>query len=363
MKKSAVVLLHAGYWLLYCALFTFMFFVTKASSREALDNWDDWLITIIPTTLSGLITFYCCYFLLVPKYVFRKKIRLFAVAGISLCIGVGLFSAIISILLLKLIIAIFSGNIDSQQFFVAMVPVVLKLTLFFSLLNVINGVVAMVIRGFINWYADIHVKETLLNKNLRTELALLKAQINPHFLFNTLNNIDVLIEKDAQKASAYLNKLSEILRFVLYDAQSELIPLAKELEYIRKYVDLQKIRTANEDYVCLEIEGDPGALEIAPMVFIPYIENAFKYATNKKVSNAIRIRISIDDLHIHLYCENAIDKSETGILMQGGLGNNLLKNRLDLLYASDYQLHVENLGDKYTVNLALPLKIHELSHY
>jgi len=362
MKKSAITFLHAGYWLLYCSLFTFIFFITKSTSQEAFDNWDDWLITVLTTTVSGLITFYTCYFWLVPRYVFRKKIGLFAVTGISLCVGVAVLSLLVTLQVMKWVVMA-SGDVLAIALFALASPFLYNLIPFFILLNVINGVVAMVIRGFVNWYADIHVKEMLLNKNLRTELALLKAQINPHFLFNTLNNIDVLIERDAQKASAYLNKLSEILRFVLYEAQSELIPLAKELEYIKKYVDLQKIRTANEDYVYLQIDGEPDELEIAPMLFIPYIENAFKYATNKKVADAIRIHVSIEDLQIRLLCENIIDKSDAGSLVQSGIGNTLLKNRLDLLYKKDYQLEIKNDGHKYEVNLVLPINIHELSHH
>ena len=362
MKKSNIILLHVGYWLLYWSLFTFIFLITRTTSEEGFSHWDDLLMIVCTTTFSGLLTFYSCYFWLVPKYVFKKKIGWFAVAGISVSIGVAVL-VILGYLLITKLMVMASGDFMAQAFFNLTAIFILKFIPFFALLNVVNGIIAMVIRGFVNWYSDIHVKEILINKNLRTELALLKAQINPHFLFNTLNNIDILIEKDAQKASAYLNKLSEILRFVLYEAQSELLPLAKELEYIKKYVDLQKIRTANEDYVNLQIDGDPGELEIAPMLFIPYIENAFKYATNKKMVNAIRIHVSIEELHIRLHCENLIDKSDAGSLVQSGIGNTLLKNRLDLLYKEDYHLEVKNDGHRYEVKLALPVKIHELSHY
>ena len=362
MKKSIIILLHAGYWMLYWFLFTFIFFVTKATSQEAFSHWDDWLITISLATFSGLLTFYPCYFWLVPRYVFKKKIGMFAAIGIGLCMVVAVLSVLVSLIIMKAIVMA-SGNSLAIALFAITVPFTLQLIPFFALLNVINGIIAMVIRGFINWYSDIHVKEMLVNKNLRTELALLKAQINPHFLFNTLNNIDVLIEMDARKASVYLNKLSEILRFVLYEAQSELIPLKKELEYIQKYVELQKIRTANEDYVSLQIDGSPLELEIAPMLFIPYIENAFKYATNKKLSGAIRIHISIESKEIRLVCSNVIDKSKFRSTAQNGIGNNLLKSRLDLLYKDDYHLEIINSGDKYEVNLALPVIIHELSHY
>ncbi len=119
------------------------------------------------------------------------------------------------------------------------------------------------------------------------ELALVKSQINPHFLFNTINNIDVLISKDAERASAYLNKLSDIMRFMLYETKPAKIPLPKELTYIEKFIELQKIRTTNEHYVNYSIKGDTANFMIPPMLLISFIENAFKYADNKKVENAI----------------------------------------------------------------------------
>jgi two-component system LytT family sensor kinase len=229
------------------------------------------------------------------------------------------------------------------------------------LLALINGTPATISRGFMTWYADIHVKETLANKTLRTELALLKAQINPHFLFNTLNNIDILIEHDALKASAYLNKLSDLLRFVLYETQADLIPLTQELDYIRKYIDLQKIRTTNDQYVTLQLEGETDGVLIAPMLFVPYLENAFKYATNKKVSHAIRIQILIDEAQIRFQCVNIVDPGKTGLDTPGGLGNDLIRQRLTLLYQDHYTLTIQATENEYRVNLLLPAKTHELS--
>ena len=100
--------------------------------------------------------------------------------------------------------------------------------------------IACLIKAFLNWYSDIFYKRQLEKKNLETELALLKAQINPHFLFNTLNNIDVLIEKNAKIASVYLKKLSGILRFMLYESPMEKVVLIQEVEYIKEYIELQK---------------------------------------------------------------------------------------------------------------------------
>ncbi len=108
------------------------------------------------------------------------------------------------------------------------------------LIAAIHGGIALVIRGFITWYDEIKLKEELVNKSFEMELALIKSQINPHFLFNTINNIDVLISKDAGKASEYLNKLSDILRYMVYETKTEKIFLAKELNYIGKISRIAK---------------------------------------------------------------------------------------------------------------------------
>ncbi|HXD92543.1 MAG TPA: sensor histidine kinase [Bacteroidia bacterium] len=185
------------------------------------------------------------------------------------------------------------------------------------------------------------------------ELALVKNQINPHFLFNTINNIDVMIAKDAGQASAYLNKLSDIMRFMLYETKTEKIPLSKELTYIEKYIDLQKIRTSNINYVNYHVEGDGGNLVIAPMLFIPFIENAFKHAENKKLDNAVNIKLTLSKEMITFECENKFSESASNNDEQSGLGNELIAKRLQLLYPNKHTLDVSNKNQTYHVKLVV----------
>jgi len=185
------------------------------------------------------------------------------------------------------------------------------------------------------------------------ELALVKSQINPHFLFNTINNIDILIEKDPLKASAYLNKLSDIMRFMLYETKTEKIPLEKELTYIEKYVDLQKIRTFNTNFVNYSVKGSPANTIIAPMLFIPFIENAFKHADNIKEGNAIDIKVAINSEEIIFECRNNNSKTTQAFSGTSGLGNELIKKRLMLLYPNNHILDISNNKETYNVKLTL----------
>jgi LytS/YehU family sensor histidine kinase len=233
------------------------------------------------------------------------------------------------------------------------INVMLGMLLFMSGLSLVHGIIALVMKGFINWYRDIKIKEELQQKNFATELALVKSQLSPHFLFNTINNIDVLIEKDATRASAYLNKLSDIIRFMLYETKGENIPLQKELAYIDKYIDLQKIRTANTNFIQYTAEGNTAAWSIAPMLFIPFIENAFKHSGNKKTDHAIVIRITAADKALHFHCENHTSENPMIGHKAGGLGNELIAKRLGLLYPGKHTLEMKKENNIFKVQLTI----------
>lgn len=226
-----------------------------------------------------------------------------------------------------------------------------------SFIALVNGVMALMMRGFVGWYGDIWQKELLRRRNTEMELALLKSQLDPHFLFNTLNNIDVLIEKDAPRASGYLNKLSGLLRFMLYEAGAERIPMGKELQYIERYIELQRIRTVHPESIKYTVEGEPGRWMVAPMLFLPFIENAFKHA-EKRAEDAIRIRFELQPDRIVFDCENQHRRGVTDAVPgpadeTGGMGGTLIRKRLDLLYPGKHRLAIDAGEDRYKATLIL----------
>jgi two-component system, LytTR family, sensor kinase len=294
------------------------------------------------TLIPALAGFYSFYYFLFDRYLSAKKILALCVAGVVTILACG----ILGILALNIIT---KGKIVVNTD----IKVVLFVLLFMSILSLVHGSIALVMRGFITWYGDIKIKKELQQKNFDTELALVKSQLNPHFLFNTINNIDVLIEKDAAKASVYLNKLSDIMRFMLYEAKPEKIPLQKEVTYIEKYIDLQKIRTANVSFIQYSIEGDYSKWTIAPMLFIPFIENAFKHSSNKKTGHGIIIKIIATDKALHFYCENHISENPMHTDDSGGVGNELIQRRLNLLYPGKHDLVVTNENNIFKVQLTI----------
>jgi sensor histidine kinase YesM len=298
--------------------------------------------------LPSLITFYAYYFLVFPKYLQQKKFLLSVFWGILISIG----ASVIAYIILRYFIE--TGRIhDMDEDGKNGRSTALIVIGIMSIFSTISGTVALVIKGFITWFEEVKLKEQLKQKNHETEMALIKAQLDPHFLFNTLNNIDVLLLKDATEASNYLNKLSDILRFMLYETKTEKILLEKELEYIEKYIELQKIRTSNSNYVSFQVTGIPGNKTIAPMVFIPFIENAFKHTTNKKIDNAINVKIVIKKDIILFVCDNKFDPNRKLKQESNGLGNELIQKRLNLIYPENHTLEIVKHTDLYSVHLSI----------
>ncbi|HEX4383850.1 MAG TPA: histidine kinase [Myxococcales bacterium] len=218
-------------------------------------------------------------------------------------------------------------------------------------LAAVHMAVAVVLRGFLGWLGHLAERQKL-------EAALLRARLDPHFLFNTLNNIDVLILRDPESASIYLNKLSEVLRFVLYGARADRVELAAELSHLQQYVDLQRIRLVNPKAVSLSVNGDLSGFSIAPMLLIPFVENAFKHAAGQHEDGAIAVRIAVEARQLELVCANRYGERPAG----GGLGNELMRRRLALLYPHRSTLELSDRDGTYTARLRIDLADHALPH-
>ena len=298
--------------------------------------------------VPSVISYFSYYFLLFPKYLQQKKFLLSVLFGILISAGAAIFGYI----LLRYFIE--SGSvIDMDSSGKHGRSTAIRVIIVMTFIGVVCGIVALVIKGFITWFNEIKLKEALKEKNHEMEMALIKSQLDPHLLFNTINNIDALILKDTVAASDYLNKLSDIMRFILYETKADQILLSKEIEYIDKYIALQKIRTSNKNYIHFVVTGIIAGKSIAPMIFIPFIENAFKHTNNKKLENAITVNIFIKEESIQLLCENKFDSRSLVPQSDSGLGNNLIQKRLNLIYPEKHTLEVHKTKERYSINLTI----------
>ncbi len=207
-----------------------------------------------------------------------------------------------------------------------------------------------------HWYRQQQARIELENKNMSTELQLLKSQINPHFLFNTLNNLYALTLKKSDRAPEVVFKLSELMRYMLYEANESKVPLEREIAFIRNYLALENIRQDGSSEIKLRIEGDPKPHQIAPLLLIPFIENAVKHGLNTAKEAYITITLNIAQDKLRFYIKNTTTHNVSGQNAQtGGIGLSNVKKRLALLYPKAHMIRIKRSELSFEVDLTLKL--------
>lgn len=191
-------------------------------------------------------------------------------------------------------------------------------------------------------------------KQLQTELNLLKAQINPHFLFNTLNNLFGLARKRDRRTADGIAQLSHLMRYMIYDSKVEQIELEKEVEQIKRLIDLQKLRFLLEDDIDIDfqVKGNITELKIPPMLLIPFVENAFKHGISLSKKSFIKIDLKIKEQYLHFHIINTIHRKKyNDNETESGLGLENVKRRLELLYPDGYKLEIYDSQKTFEVDL------------
>lgn len=204
-----------------------------------------------------------------------------------------------------------------------------------------------------DWFNNEKIKSRLENEMLIAELAFLKSQINPHFLFNSLNNIYSLAYQKSEKTPEAVLKLSEIMRYMLYESNVDKVPLSDEIRYLENYIELQKLRFKDKTHIKFEINGDSEGKKITPLVLISFVENAFKHGLATDIDNPITIILNVTSHKLFFQVINKksnLNKDDTG-----GIGLKNVQRRLDLIYKDQYRLHIDDKNDIYSCELYLNL--------
>ncbi len=227
-----------------------------------------------------------------------------------------------------------------------------------SLNNAISSfALLLLIGGFIrlaySFVKNQNEKKILENANLNAEVNFLKSQINPHFLFNTLNGIYSQAHSRSEKTEYSILKLSDLLRYVLYDSGDDKVELAKDIQYLNNYIDLQKIRISKKVNINYEVKGEATGKQIAPLLLITFIENAFKHGVSYSKPSTIDIKISIFEKILTLVACNPVIESNS--FASGGLGLKNVGRRLELLYPGKYWLDIIHNDHLHIVNLKINL--------
>lgn len=337
-RKRNQILLHVSIWAVFIC---FNLMQPRVESDVIAKR-------IVFALFGNMLLFYINYSYLVTKFLLKKKTFLYVGCVLVLII----LSAVISNELMPKIRPnpnfkpSFLNNKPDSFFRIKLIG-----PLIFNVLLVVTGTA---LRVYAEWNKNERNKKEIEVQKTSTELHVLKHQISPHFLFNSLNSIYSLTTKKSNDAPEAVITLSELMRYMLYETNSEFVPLVKELEYIQNYLKLQRLRIANNKDVTLNIHGTVTNQKIRPLLFISFIENAFKYGTDFKGHTEVKIEIKVNGDDLQFKCFNVIGVRKTN-KNSSGIGLQNTKERLELLYPKKHLLGVEEKDNRFIVSLKLNL--------
>ncbi len=308
----------------------------------------------------NIAIFYLNYSFLVPKLLLDKKIGLYAFVSLAFIM---FFIFVYQNILPSIPLMDGLGNQHELLKFENGHNAIESKKIFF--LSFIQGIVIFLLFGIslsiklsIEWYKNEKIKNLIKTQKINAELSFLKSQLNPHFLFNTLNSIYSLANKKSEATTEAIITLSELMRYMIYETDKEFVPLQKEIDYIKNYISLQNLRLKDSSGVRFNVHGNLDQ-KIEPLLLISFIENAFKYGTDYTGKTNINIKIIVEESNLTLRVDNYISLKEKNN-PNSGFGIQNIESRLNLLYPNSHTLKIEELDTLYKVELLLKLKNDEM---
>ncbi len=339
--------LHVLPWLFLVLLTHIMYNLPKHVGAQDYYAW-------LPMTLASYLTiFYSYYYKFVPEYLGRKN-RVFWAWTISILFLYPIakygWDTLIGVQSLAVIVV--DVDHDKSHPIAPYTGLMVEyLRRFFTPFFFIP--LAVFVRFTVDWFRNYKRQMELESQNLQSELALLRNQINPHFLFNTLNNIDSMVYKVAPQASDAIVKLSELMRYMLYDANADVVRLSQEIQHLCSFIDLQKMRLKNHD-VHLSVNVETDQLKVAPMLFIPFVENAFKHGHWSEDTFSVQVNLSGSAEELVFKTTNQYDPAKVDHKDKaGGIGLSNVRRRLELLYPDRHSLEITRENGQFVVELRL----------
>jgi two-component system, LytTR family, sensor kinase len=293
-------------------------------------------------------TGYWFMYYLVPRYFFAKRYSPFAILGSC---GILLGSFFITACMTALFYSLFTEGPNTISFGTYFA---------YSCLSVFFSAIMFFAAGVIKERVQTQKMHALMEKEkTENELKFLKSQINPHFLFNAMNSIYVLIKKDPELAAATLAKFSDMLRYQLYECNFSEVPIAKEIEYLNNYIELERLRKDGTLSIDYQTDLEKENFFISPLLIIPFVENAFKHVSNfTDRKNFIDISLNYGDGLFGLLVRNSADLKKPHQIKGevGGIGQDNTKRRLNLIYPGRHTLIVEQGADIYYISLTIQVQ-------
>lgn len=337
--KRLTIAIHTLVWLL-------LLFVPYASTDQVfrlLDPESDAKYLAHCFSLSSvlLIAFYFNYFVFIPRYLFAKRSWLYFLLLI--------LTIVMVFFLIGIVFSLSDFNLDSSEtnpVIEKIIPIIITNALSLWLLATALSVL---------WAFYNRLKQTE-NERLSAQIASLKSQINPHFLFNTLNNIYATAIDASPKTADMVDKLSAMMRYTMRDTQQEFVLLEDEINYISNYIELQRMRLDKSVKLAYTCPENFPAIHIAPMLLIAFVENAFKHGVNSEQKSHIIIDVTLNKSDFQLSVVNNKVNVQQSVSEKSGLGIENTKHRLDLIYPSKHLLIINDSEKQFAVSLHINLQ-------
>ncbi|SEO20515.1 Histidine kinase [Mucilaginibacter gossypiicola] len=341
LKRSTTLrhaLVHGAYWVLITGFFIYekRYLIYKASMPYFVACVAGRIVLLIIIAYFNLQ-----YFL--PRYLLKKRYAAYFTAIILSVIGYLAAQSLFDFYLYGYVVGPMrnSNLVESLSYN------------FFSTLWYLGLMLALKLS--MDWYSQQLIIQKITVEKLNAEVNFLRAQVNPHFLFNVLNNLYALTLKKSELAPDVVLKLSEMMEYMLYDSTGERVPLEKEVGYLHSYMELERLRFGGEADIDLNIDAEINGHEIAPLLLIPLVENAFKHGLARQTKSSwLRVDIGLKQSTLEVIIENAKPSSviNNG---KGGIGLDNLRKRLDLLYPNKHELWLEDRENSFWVKLVIGL--------
>lgn len=337
MKRAHVILIHSILWFIYIILPIIGILFNEPNFKSGYFHHR------LYSSALNVLTFYITYFFIIP-FIMRNK---GAIKLTAYVLGTILFFLAARVVLLYRFYDLidftprFAKNVNKFAFHE-----------FFDVFTFV--MLAALVKLAIDWYNKQRQNDRLINQNQSSELALLRSQLNPHFLFNTLNNIYSLSIKKSEHVSEAIMRLSDIMRYTLYETNTDKVDLNEEIKYLQAFIELQELRIKDKDFIRFNISGNADGKCIAPMLLIPFVENAFKHGNKKVELPGISVNIEIHENKLVYKVENyfTADSNKPKDKV-GGIGLKNIKRRLQILYPKSHNLHISEENNLYSVVLEI----------
>ncbi|PWT75868.1 MAG: sensor histidine kinase [Bacteroidetes bacterium] len=335
LHKKRELLLHAAFWAVYLSFITLHITSTQTGPNIHLGRV---LLGSLISLCYLLSLSYLNYFYLIPAFLLKNKIGAFIILFIA-------FFAAFTLARIGIEILVFGRAWELQS--AARTEVIIQ-----SVIDLFIVLFIGLLRFAFNWLELDSRRRQLETEKLNAELKFLKAQVNPHFFFNTLNNLYYLSTIKSDTAPLIISKLSEVMRYMIYDSNHAQIPLSKEIEFMQHYIALERLRVKETIPLEFEVAGKTDIF-ISPLILIAFLENAFKHGINGSDSCWIKARLEVEGNRLVYTIANSKIKKMPHLAEGEGIGLSNVKRRLDLTYPGRHQLSISNQDDSYSVTLTI----------